>query len=380
MNSVLKHSILPCLVGQSEPIQSIINLIKIVAPSLATVLIEGDSGTGKELVARYIHNLSPRHNNPFIAVNCSALSDSLLESELFGHEKGAFTGAIDKKAGRFERAHGGTLFLDEIGELSRSFQVKLLRVLQELEFERVGGMKTIKVNVRILAATNKSLKREVEKGRFRKDLFYRLNVIKINVPPLKDRKEDIPLLIDYFMDKYAYQNRKNIKSISHNTIKALMAYPFPGNIRELENIMERAIVLSNKDNITVDDLPKAVFKRSKLEVKFETRCNIDRKKLLNALKSIVITTDSGMNKKWYKSLRSMNIELIYRALLTTNFDTFSRSEFIQFMNHNTKSKGITYKTAGQYLNILKKNQICDHNRKKSNKSKYRLSENFVQNA
>jgi transcriptional regulator with PAS, ATPase and Fis domain len=379
MNGVLKHPIFPFLVGQSEPIQRIIWLIKKVAPSPATVLIEGESGTGKELVARYIHYYGPRKNNPFVAVNCSALSDNLLESELFGHEKGAFTGAIDKKAGRFERAHGGTLFLDEIGELSQSFQVKLLRILQELEFERVGGTKTIKVNVRILAATNKNLEREVEKSRFRKDLFFRLNVIKINVPPLKDRKEDIPLLIDYFMDKYTHQNRKNITSISYKTIEALKAYPFPGNIRELENIMERAIVLSNKDNITVDDLPKTILKRSKPEVKFETPCNIDRNKLLNALKNIVITTDSGVNKKWYKSLRSTNIELICHTLLTTNFDTFSRSEFILYMNHNTKRNRISYKTAGQYLNILKKNQICDHNRKKANKSKYRLSETFVQN-
>lgn len=379
MNNVFKYPIFPCLVGQSEPVQRMITLIKKVAPSPATVLIEGESGTGKELVARYIHCYGPRKKNPFVAVNCSALTDNLLESELFGHEKGAFTGAIDKKAGRFERAHGGTLFLDEIGELSHKFQVKLLRVLQELEFERVGGTKTIKVNVRVLVATNKNLEKEVENGRFRKDLFYRLNVIKITVPPLKDRQEDIQLLIDYFMDKYSHQNKKKITSISYQALEALKAYPFPGNIRELENMVERAIVLSNKDTITVDDLPKTVLERSKPELKFETQCNIDRNKLLNALKNIVVTTDSGVNKKWYKSLRTTNIELIYHMLLSTNFDKFSRADFLLYMNHNTKRNRISYKTAGQYLKILKKNQICEHNRKKSNKSKYRLSKTFIQN-
>lgn len=379
MNRVLKHRSFPYLVGRSEPILNIIGLIKKVAPSPATVLIEGESGTGKELVARYIHCYSLRNDHPFVAVNCSALSDHLFESELFGHEKGAFTGAISQKAGRFELADGGTLFLDEIGELSQNFQVKLLRVLQELEFERVGGTISIRVDIRFLAATNKNLEKEVEEGRFREDLFYRLNVIKLNVPPLRERREDIPLLIDHFKVKYAHLSGKNIKSISHKAMEALKAYSFPGNIRELENMMERAIILSTRDKITIDDLPQKLLKITKPSEMADENCSIDKIKLFNALKNIVIRTNSGMIKMWYKSLRSTNIESIYTTLLQTNFDTFSRSEFINSMNHNTKSNKVSYKTAGQYLNLLKKNQICSHNGKKSNLSKYWLSENFIKN-
>ena len=206
-----------------------------------------------------------------------------------------------------------------------------------------------------------------------------MNVIKFNVPPLKERREDIPLLIDHFKVKHANLCGKNIKSISHNAIEALKAYSFPGNIRELENMMERAIVLSTRDQITIGDLPQKILKTSKPAGKSDENCSIDRNKLLNALKDIVIMTNSGVNKKWYKSLRSTNVEFIYTSLLNTNFDTFSRSEFIDSMNQNTNRIKVSYKTAGQYLNVLKKNQICAHNGKKSNQSKYRLSEFFIKN-
>jgi Nif-specific regulatory protein len=215
-----------------------------VAPSDATVLINGESGTGKELVAMEIHALSRRASGPLIKVNCSALPESIIESELFGHEKGSFTGAQAQRKGRFELADGGTLFLDEIGELSPAIQVKLLRVIQEREIERMGGSHTIKVDVRVIAATNRNLEEEIAAGRFREDLYYRLNVFPIRVPPLRERKSDIVLLADYFTEKYARKNNKPIKRISSPALDLLMSYHWPGNVRELENCIERAVILS----------------------------------------------------------------------------------------------------------------------------------------
>jgi len=243
------------IIGTSKEMRDVYEQVAQVAPAGATVLIRGESGTGKELVAHAIHYNSPRSSKPFVKVNCAALPESLIESELFGHEKGAFTGAVARKRGRFEMAEGGTLFLDEIGDLSPAMQVKLLRVLQEREFERVGGTETLKVNVRLIAATNVDLEQAVSDGRFRSDLYYRLNVFSIYLPPLRERKTDILLLADHFLDKYGGQNGKRIKRISTPAIDMLMSYHWPGNVRELENVVERATLVCEGNVIHGYHLP-----------------------------------------------------------------------------------------------------------------------------
>ena len=233
------------MVGNSDPIKKVFEMIDQVADKDSTVLISGESGTGKELVARAIHKRSRRAENPFIKVNCGALNDNLLESELFGHEKGAFTGAIKQRRGRFELANNGTLFLDEIGDISPAMQIKLLRVIQEGEFERVGGEETLKTDVRIISATNKDLKKLINDGKFREDIFYRLSVIPINLPPLREREKDIPLLLNHFIKKNAKKNHQEENKINVDGIKLLQNYSWPGNIRELENLIERLCVISN---------------------------------------------------------------------------------------------------------------------------------------
>jgi len=241
------------IVGHSDAIKYVLFKITQVAPTDTTVLITGETGTGKELVARAIHGASSRKDRPLIKVNCSALAPTLIESELFGHEKGAFTGAVGRKQGRFELANGGTIFLDEIGELPLELQVKLLRVIQENEFERLGGNKTIKVDVRIIAATNRNLKAEVEQGTFREDLWYRVNVYPITMPPLRQRKEDIPLLVEHFANMYAKNFGKNIVSVSPRTMEELQAHSWPGNIRELANVIERAVIHTHGNVLQVAD-------------------------------------------------------------------------------------------------------------------------------
>lgn len=243
------------MIGKSEKMIKIANLVEQVAPSKTSVLILGENGVGKEVIANLIHDSSNRKNNPFIKVHCAALSENLLESELFGHEKGAFTGAIKEKKGRFELADTGTIFLDEIGEISPNIQVKLLRVIQEKAFERVGGEKTITVDVRIVAATNRDLKKEVEEGRFREDLYYRLNVVQITVPPLRERKEDILLMVSSFIQSFSKENKKEIKEITKKAQTALYNYDWPGNVRELKNVLEAAVVLSKDGIIDINDLP-----------------------------------------------------------------------------------------------------------------------------
>ena len=246
------------ILGNSQAMQEVFVLIQQVGRSDATVLIRGESGTGKELVAHAIHYISLRAEKPFIKVNCAALPESVIESELFGHEKGAFTSAVSKRMGRFEMANGGTIFLDEIGDLSPTIQVKLLRVLQEREFERVGGSETIKTNVRVIAATNRPLEEAMADGSFRKDLYYRLNVFPIHIPPLRDRKSDIILLADAFAEKYARLNGKTIKRISTPAIELFMSYHWPGNVRELENCIERAVLLSSNGVIHGNHLPPSL--------------------------------------------------------------------------------------------------------------------------
>ncbi len=244
------------LIGNSEGIQKVCSLIEKVAETDSTILILGESGTGKELVARTIHYNSPRKNKPLIPINCGAIPETLLESELFGHEKGAFTGASTTRIGRFELADGGTIFLDEIGDMSPTLQVKLLRVLQQREFERVGGVRTIKVDVRIIAATNIDLEHAVHEGKFREDLYYRLNVIPVVIPPLRERADDIPLLMDHFLSHFNKTKKRDIKGFSPAAMDILISYPWPGNIRELENLVERLIILKGNGTICPDDLPE----------------------------------------------------------------------------------------------------------------------------
>lgn len=256
------------IIYKNRQMAELINLAGRVAASKASILIQGESGTGKELLARLIHQLSPRSNKSIVVVNCGALHENLLESELFGHEKGAFTGASSRRIGRFEEADGGTLFLDEIGELSPTIQVKLLRFLQEREFQRLGSNVNLQVDVRIISATNKDLEVQVKEGSFREDLFYRLKVVTMVLPPLRERKEDLSLLIDHFIDKFAAENGKNIKGLSAEARDVLLKYDYPGNVRELVNIMERAVVIARDQYITTDDLPfKSVIATDESEKK-----------------------------------------------------------------------------------------------------------------
>jgi len=253
------------LTGISKQIKQLKEQIKIVAPTDAWILITGENGTGKEIVAQTIHRLSKRSHKPLVEVNCAAIPDELIESELFGHEKGAFTGAVSMKRGKFDLANGGTLFLDEIGDMALKTQAKILRILQEQKFERVGGSKTISVDVRIIAATNKDLEKEIKKGNFREDLYFRLNVIPIEVPPLRERKEDIPLLINEFLMEYS---KGKTKKIEEKAVKALCNYDWPGNVRELKNLIERLVILSKSDTIKLEDIPKNIRQKSNYKENF----------------------------------------------------------------------------------------------------------------
>jgi formate hydrogenlyase transcriptional activator len=245
---------LPRIVGNSSALRRVLGIVGVVAPTEATVLINGETGTGKELIARAVHERSRRAGRAFVSVNCAALAPSLISSELFGHEKGAFTGATQRRLGRFEMADGGTIFLDEVGELLPDTQVALLRVLQEREFERVGGGRPIHVDVRVLAATNRDLEAAVTQGKFREDLYYRLNVFPIEVPPLRERKDDILMLVKYFVQRYAKRAGKDIQSIDKTTLDLLESHDWPGNIRELQNVIERSLILGSGDTFSVDEL------------------------------------------------------------------------------------------------------------------------------
>ena len=247
------------LIGKSKVMREVFSMVRQVADSKSTILVMGESGTGKELVSRAIHFHSNRKTQPFVTINCAAIPETLIESELFGHERGAFTHAIEKKLGRFEIAHQGTLFLDEIGELSLTTQAKILRFLEEREFNRVGGSKTIKVDVRLITATNKDPNQLIKQGRFREDLYYRINVVPIVLPPLRDRREDIPLLLDHFIHKFNSENNKHVKGVSEESLAILMDYDWPGNVRELENLIERAVTLTSNEYIQPDELPLSLI-------------------------------------------------------------------------------------------------------------------------
>jgi DNA-binding NtrC family response regulator len=279
---------LPNIIYESEIMEEVMGIVVRASESNATVLITGESGTGKELIARAIHELSERKHGPFIAVNCAAIPENLIENEFFGHEKGAYTGADGRFIGKFEQANGGTIFLDEIGEIPQSIQVKLLRVLQEREFQRVGGLESIKVDVRIITATNRDIEKEVREGLFRNDLYYRLNVIGIEIPSLRKRRSDIPALVEHFMKHYSHIHGRHITSISSEALDLLVKYQFPGNIRELGNIIEQVVVLSRDNVIRVSDLPARISspqadENENRQLK-DSISDLERKKILEALR------------------------------------------------------------------------------------------------
>ncbi|RMH42647.1 MAG: sigma-54-dependent Fis family transcriptional regulator [Deltaproteobacteria bacterium] len=322
------------LVGDSPQMQQVYQVVQQVAPSRATVLITGESGTGKELVAAALHQHSPRAAGPFIKLHCAALAETLLESELFGHERGAFTGAVARRDGRFQLANGETLFLDEIGEISPATQVKLLRFLQEREFERVGGTETIKVDVRVIAATNKDLAEEVRAGRFREDLYYRLNVVSIEMPALRDRPGDIPLLANHFLRRFAEENGKSVDGFTPAALDALEAYDWPGNVRELENAVERAVVLARGPLVDVTELPAAVRKqRAPAEsaaagappIPGSTLADIERYAILQTLESVGGSTSKAAAILGV-SVRKIQYKLQeYRSAPKSNVDAVAKS-------------------------------------------------------
>jgi two-component system response regulator HydG len=298
------------IVGKDPQMQAIYKLIDDIAPTDTTVLIQGESGTGKELVANAIHRNSLRKHMPFVVINCSAYPATLLESELFGHEKGAFTGAVRQKAGRFEQAHQGTVFLDEIGEIPLSAQIKLLRVLQTQKFERVGGEHTLTVDVRILAATNKDLLQEVKSGHFREDLYYRLNVIPIQLPPLRKRRNDIPLQARFFMERFAAEQGKSIQEFSSEAMRLLLDYPWPGNVRELENSIEHAVVLAKRNQIEVSDLPTTLHDTPSVVATGTISTMMENEAKL--LKEVL--DECGWNKKQAAQQLGISRNTLYRKL------------------------------------------------------------------
>jgi len=312
LNQLKKKYSFENIIGKSASIKKVFETIEQVAPSRANVLIYGESGTGKEMIADAVPHNSPRRNKPYIKVHCAALPETLLESELLGHEKGAFTGAISRKRGRFELANTGTIFLDEIGEISLQTQVKLLRVIQEREFERVGGEQPVKVDVRIISATNKDLKEEIEKGNFREDLYYRLDVVSIYVPPLRERTDDIPLMVHKFIEELAKENNREIEGITNGALQALMSYKWPGNVRELRNVIESIVVLTKESVITEQDLPAYVrVKDEKSSLKIPA--GVD---LAEAEKRYILFTleNTGGNKTKASELLNIGRKTLHRKL------------------------------------------------------------------
>lgn len=312
------------IIGKSPAMRKIFDLIRKVAPTKASVLITGESGSGKEVIADAIHNLSPRRDKPFVKVHCAALAESLLESELFGHEKGAFTGAQGRKRGRFELADTGSLFLDEIGEINQNVQIKILRVLQDKKFERVGGESTLEVDVRLITATNKDLKTEIAEGRFREDLYYRLNVVHIHVPPLRERREDIPLLAATFLKEFAQENGKPIEGFDPRTRQALFSYDWPGNVRELRNCIESAVVMASGRFITIDDLPPGPRSmREKTEIHIPALVS-----LAEAEKIIIAETLASMGGNKTKTAEVLKIgrKTLYQKIDEYDIETREKAE------------------------------------------------------
>ncbi|MGH7200037.1 MAG: sigma-54 interaction domain-containing protein [Planctomycetaceae bacterium] len=318
--------------------REVYRLTRQVAASSATVLLTGETGTGKELIARAVHQLSPRASGPFIRVNCGALSESLLESELFGHVKGAFTSAIENRTGRFEAAHGGTIFLDEINSVSQTLQVKLLRVLQEREFERVGDTRTIEVDCRIVAATNRDLLDEIDAGRFREDLFYRLNVIPVYLPALRDRPEDIAELVEHFVRTYADCNGRASLRVSGDALAALESYPWPGNVRELQNYIERAIVLATGDVLTPELLPPHV--RGLAPVRIGRRARSDLDQLCGELVTLGLTRWADQEGELHERIVSLVEKELIAQVLKTSQGVQTKAATRLGINRNTLHKKI----------------------------------------
>lgn len=369
---------MPGMVGRSRALQEVCALIRKVAPTNLSVLILGENGTGKELIAQAIHWEGKRANGPFVPVNCAGLPDTLVESELFGHEKGAFTGAIARRKGKFEHADGGDIFLDEIGDMPIIAQAKTLRVLQERTVERIGANESKKIDVRVISATNKDLERAVEERTFRADLFYRLKGVVIKAPPLRERKEDIPLLARSFMDVFARETEQDVRIISRPAMEALMDYAFPGNVRELKNIIERAVALSEGPEITVRDLCELTSTAAASDDYWDC-CGVCSSELLSALKSIP-ASERHSQRFWHLTLKCTNIETIHRFLIATNGEQFSRYEFSNYLSMFSKNARNKYGTVGDYLSILRNNGIVVRNSGKANQARFRLHGDFVKNA
>ncbi len=315
------------IIARGKPMREVLELVSRAAPSKSTVLITGESGTGKELIARAIHTISPRKDAPFVSINCMALAPGVLESELFGHEKGSFTGATAMRKGRFETANKGTLFLDEIGELTQDLQVKLLRVLQERTLERVGGTDQIEVDIRVVAATNKDLQKAVESGDFREDLYYRLNVVGVHLPPLRERREDIPFLANHFLVKYAEENGKQISGFTAQAMDYMSAYEWPGNVRQLQNVIERCVVLAGSETIDAEDLPAEIKDE---ESQFKSAVDLLPTKL-----------DLGV------TLEKIEAAVIRRALVRSNFVQVKAAELLGVSKSLLQYKLKKYKLTGK---------------------------------
>jgi Nif-specific regulatory protein len=305
------------MVGESHRMRDVFQFIAKVASTDSTVLIRGESGTGKELAARAIHQNSPRSGKPFVAINCAALTETLLESELFGHEKGAFTGAIAQKKGKLEVADGGTVFLDEMGEMTPLLQAKLLRVLQEREFEHVGGTRPIKVDIRLIAATNRDLENAIRQGSFRQDLYYRLNVVSLTMPGLRERREDIPLLASYFATKYGQKCKRQVRGISPEARACLKEYDWPGNVRELENAIERAVVLGSSDVIRPEDLPEAVLETEPPAGGTPTRYH---EAIKEAKKQLILKAVEQANGNYTEAAKQLGVHANYLHRLIRNLN------------------------------------------------------------
>ncbi len=320
------------MVGESNPMKEVYRFLSRVAPTDATVLVGGESGTGKELVARAIHRNSPRSSRPFVAINCAAIPEGLLESELFGYERGAFTGAVGQKKGRLETAEGGVVFLDEIGELAPPLQVKLLRVLQEREFERLGGSRPISVDIRLIAATNKDLAHAVKAGTFREDLYYRLNVVAMVVPPLRDRADDIPMLAEYFVSKFAVKCKVKTKKISPEAMASLMNYDWPGNVRELENAIERALVLGVADVIRPEDLPESLLEKGPAPGMQEAKYHAAVKQLK---KNLILTAMEEARGNYTEAARILGVHANYLHRLVRNLNLRTPIQSLPIPHHGT---------------------------------------------
>ncbi|MCC6874374.1 MAG: sigma-54-dependent Fis family transcriptional regulator [Sandaracinaceae bacterium] len=317
------------LIGQSPPMIEVYQVIERVADTPSTVLITGESGTGKELIARALHENSSRKDKPFIRVNCAAIPRDLIESELFGYEKGAFTGAVTSKPGRFELAHDGTLFLDEIGEIPVNMQVKLLRAIQEQEFERVGGIKTIEVDVRLVAATNRDLAEEIRAGRFREDLYYRLNVVQFRLPPLRERISDIPLLVDHFIRRFRERLKKNVSGVTEAASERLLSHPWPGNIRELENVIERCLLFCDGDRIDVQDLPPEIRATTVSRTPSPAPTAVDES---------LPDTAGGLKEAVREAATRVERELIQRALKQTNHNVTHTARLLKISRKSLQTK------------------------------------------